>query len=379
MLRGSTFVGKAGVRGRQHASRLYGEICGRWSVAWSLQSFQTNVLLPDTVTLSMIGIGGHSLCRAPATADSRIKRRNPMNSKTSFKFALAMCALASSAFSLNAAAWQVVAGGATNNTAPGDEARAVVSLYDHLFILSKTYVNGSGYRVATYNISTLGPWSYVGTAGGTSLTVSIQNKLWLIDANGNIWKSGTSTNFVPTSWVQQPNNACEGGSIAPRQISRDNNIAVGTPNGVETPYVIEWDGNVRMWNGSCYASQPLPSGRARDIGVWSDLHNPWAVNGENTIFRWNGSSWVTISSGLGTGVNLSYTFGNSTGTPLLIGQGESSFWKTTDNGASFTNDTSWFGQLVSIGTTVRDGTTLKQPTQVAITDSGVVMTNGIVF
>ena len=188
------------------------------------------------------------------------------------KLLTSACALVLSTFCVDAAAtWQPVPS-AGPNQALHNPAHAAVSSGTGIFALGSLYAVGSGWRVVYYVTDNPGNgWNYLDSAGGTSLTMSARGDLWLIAADEGIYhKTSAGT------WVSVTTAACGGGgNISPRQVSGDNNIAVAeTSNGAgDLPWVITWDGEVRRFTGICWASSPLPFGRARDIGVYSDLVN----------------------------------------------------------------------------------------------------------
>lgn len=113
--------------------------------------------------------------------------------------------------------------------------------------------NGIDWGVYRQQTGTTPSWEYM-NGGGTSITMSQNNELWVLNSVHTAYVYRVSG--VTASWQPLPTNRCEGGSLVTHQVTYDNAIAVG----VHTPYVLEQVTTnvtrVRRWTGSCWEQMP---------------------------------------------------------------------------------------------------------------------------
>jgi|GEM_PF-5834952 len=145
-------------------------------------------------------------------------------------------------------------------------------------------------------------------AAGTSVTVR-DGTPWVVSADHSVWWKQSPAGGTPDtggSWFSYPTNKCEGGTLTIRQVVGDTSIAVGDANYV---YVIGGNGQVRTWNGSCWAQLPtFASGTAREIAIWGgwpagQRYRPWVVLNNNEFWYLTAADvWKKL---VGSGVAIS--------------------------------------------------------------------------
>lgn len=143
-------------------------------------------------------------------------------------------------------------------------------------------------------------------ASGTSITVRAGTP-WVVSADHGVWWKDSASPENGGQWWSYPTNKCEGGSLTIRQVVGDTSIAVGDGNIV---YVIGGNGQVRTWNGSCWAQLPtLPGGgTAREIAIWGgwpagQRTKPWVVLNNNQFWYLNANSAWQQLPGLGVAIS----------------------------------------------------------------------------